>query len=111
MKLAIVLVFALLLLVFTTQPAESQNGRTARGWDQEAAARYLDERMEIWFAKAKKLQSGKIETSCVSCHTTVPYVLARPALRRAMHMSNATPQEARLVEETTRRVESYSAHQ
>ena len=37
---------------------------------------------------------------CVSCHTTVPYVIARPALRRAMQVSSATPQEVRLIEET-----------
>jgi squalene-hopene/tetraprenyl-beta-curcumene cyclase len=81
------------------------------GWDREGAAKYLDERMELWFTTAKKLRTGQSETACVSCHTTIPYVLARPALRRAMHVSSATPLERRLVEETTRRVESYDSHQ
>lgn len=85
--------------------------RTALGgWDREGAARYLDARMEIWFAKAKKLRTGQSETTCVSCHTTIPYVLARPALRRSMQVKTATPQELRIIEETTRRVNDPDAH-
>jgi hypothetical protein len=67
--------------------------------------------MQAWFANGKKLRTGQGETVCVSCHTTVPYVLARPALRRSMKVSGATPEEVRLLEETTRRVESYGTHQ
>src|SRR5215831_8037723 len=61
-------------------------------WDRHAAAKYLDDRMDLWFAKAKKLQTGEGKTTCVSCHTTVPYVLARPALRRALGASEPTAQ-------------------
>jgi hypothetical protein len=81
------------------------------GWDREGAAKYLDERMDIWFAKAKKLRTGEAQTACVSCHTTVPYVLARPALRRAMRVSAATTQEIKIIQEATLRVESYGSHQ
>jgi len=80
------------------------------GWNPEGAARYLDERMDAWFANAKKLQTGPGETTCVSCHTTVPYALSRSVLRRAMHVTSATPQEVRLFEETARRVETYDTH-
>lgn len=99
-------------LAITADQAAPQNNRAASSrWDRESAARYLDGRMDIWFANAKKLRTGQSETSCVSCHTTIPYVLARPALRRAMQISNATPQETKLIEETTRRVENYDTHQ
>jgi squalene-hopene/tetraprenyl-beta-curcumene cyclase len=67
--------------------------------------------MDAWFAKAKKLQTGQRKTTCVSCHLTVPYVLSRSALRQAMHVSSATPQEVRLIEEATWRVETYDAHE
>lgn len=111
-RLAITVILAMLLFGFDTRRAASHDDRPASdGWDQEGAARYLDERMQIWFANAKKLRTGESETVCVSCHTTVPYVLARPALRRAMHVSTVTPEEVRLFEETARRVESYGAHQ
>src|SRR5438270_44784 len=67
-------------------------------WNREGAARYLDDRMDVWFAMATKLKTGQRETSCVSCHTTVPYALSRSVLRRAMHVSSPTPQEVRLLE-------------
>src|SRR6185369_8544768 len=52
-----------------------------RRWNLPDAAKYLDDRMAIWFANAKKLRTADGQTVCVSCHTTVPYVLARPTLR------------------------------
>jgi len=99
------------LAITARQGTPPDNRAASGGWDREGAAVYLDERMEVWFAKAKKLQTGQAETSCVSCHTTIPYALARPALRRAMQVSKATPQEMKLIEETTRRVENSDAHQ
>src|SRR5579862_2764263 len=80
-------------------------------WDQQAAAKYLDDRMDLWFAKAKKLRTGEGNTTCVSCHTVIPYVLARRALRRARGMGEPTPQEARLLDETLRRVDTYGNHE
>lgn len=99
------------VLGFSARQRIAHDDRAASGWDREGAARYLDERMDVWFANAKKLRTGQAQTACVSCHTTVPYALARPALRRAMQAPTATPQEMRIIEETTRRVESYGAHQ
>ena len=110
--LAIGAVLAVLSLGFANHRATLLSDRPGFvGWDREGAAKYLDERMQAWFANGKKLRTGQGETVCVSCHTTVPYVLARPALRRAMKVSGITPQEVRLLEETIRRVESYDAHQ
>jgi len=112
MRVAITVVLAALLSGFAARPGAPEDDRAApAGWDREGAARYLDERMEVWFANAKKLRTGEGETACVSCHTVVPYVLARPALRRAMRVSTETPLELRLLEEATRRVENYGADQ
>lgn len=83
----------------------------AAGWDRAGAAAYLDDRIDMWFANATKLRTGEAKTSCVSCHSSFGYALARPALRRALHAAAPTAQEARLTEETTRRVESYSTHE
>ena len=111
-KLVVTSALAALLLGFTTRPGVALNGRVpSNDWDREGAAKYLDERMDSWFAKAKKLKTGQGETMCVSCHTTLPYVLARPSLRRVMQVNAATPQEVRLREEATRRVENYGAKQ
>jgi squalene-hopene/tetraprenyl-beta-curcumene cyclase len=83
----------------------------AAGWDRAAAAAYLDDRIDMWFANATKLRTGEAKTSCVSCHSSLPYALARPALRRALHAAAPTAQEARLADETARRVESYNTHE
>ena len=77
----------------------------------QAAARYLDDRMDLWFQKAKKLRTGQETTSCVSCHTVVSYALARPALRKAMGVSKPTAQELKLLDETVRRVDTYGSHE
>jgi len=112
MRLAITVVVTALLVGLSAGGVAPQNAPAEHGgWNQEGAARYLDERMDAWFAGAKKLRTGQGETPCISCHTAVPYALARPALRRAMHVTTATPQEVRLLEGIIRRVETYDTHQ
>ena len=90
-----------------------EGSRTSReaGWKPDGAAAYLDQRMDTWFARGDKLRTGQGQAICVSCHTVIPYALARPALRRTMHVSDPTPQETRLVDETIRRVETFGTHQ
>ena len=75
-------------------------------WDRPAAAKYLDDRIDLWFARAAQLQTGEGKVACVSCHTVVPYLLARPALRRALQITEPTSQEARLLDNLSRRVET-----
>jgi len=103
--IASTLLVVTLSLVGGTSPAQEHRAG-AGAWNREAAAKYLDQRMDTWFEKGQKLQTGAGQTTCVSCHTVIPYALARPALRRAMRASEPTPQEARLVDETTRRVQA-----
>ena len=78
---------------------------------QTNAARYLDDRMDIWYVKSKKLRTGEIQTSCVSCHTVAPYALVRPALRKAAGVKAPVPQEERLLRETLLRVATYDSHE
>src|SRR5438552_761713 len=100
MRLSITVVVISLLMGLTARRVAAQDAPAAPSkWNREGAARYLDDRMDLWFAKADKLRTGPGTTACVSCHTTVPYALSRSALRRAMHVSGATPQEVRLLDE------------
>src|SRR6266446_3006235 len=61
-RLAITVVPTLLVLGFTTHRAAPQQAApqvdpaASVGWDREGAARYLDDRMQVWFANAKKLR-------------------------------------------------------
>jgi hypothetical protein len=81
------------------------------GWDAEKAAQYLDDRMDMWLDKATKLRTGEGKTACISCHAVVPYLLARPALRKAMRVTNPTPQEVKLLREITQRVDNYASQE
>jgi hypothetical protein len=76
-------------------------------WDRPAAAKYLDDRIDLWFVRAKELRAGEGKVNCVSCHTVVPYLLARPALRKAMQINEPTSQEARLLDNVARRAETW----
>ena len=70
-RVAITVVLAVLLLGFTTRRGAPRDDRAASSaWDREGAAKYLDERMQVWFANGKKLRTGQAETVCISCHTT-----------------------------------------
>jgi squalene-hopene/tetraprenyl-beta-curcumene cyclase len=75
---------------------------TAPQWNARAAATYLDGRMSWWLKWPTA--SRDHGTACVSCHTALPYALARPALRTALAEANVTDPERRLVENVVKRV-------
>ena len=110
MKLALALAFTVFAATVTAQQAAPSSGGS-RSWDPAAAAAYLDARMDLWFANGTKLKTGDTQTTCVSCHAGLAYALSRPVLRRVMHVDAPSTQEAKLIDDTTRRVETYSTHQ
>ena len=110
MRSAITLAFTVLAATVSAQQARPSDGGS-HSWDPAAAAAYLDARMDSWFANGTKLKTGDTQTACVSCHAGLAYALSRPVLRRVMHVEVPSTQEARLIDDTTRRVETYSTHQ
>ncbi len=60
--------------------ADKSRPTSTAGWDRQAAARYLDSR-EVWWQSWDRAQKDH-GTYCISCHTQMPYALARPALRK-----------------------------
>jgi squalene-hopene/tetraprenyl-beta-curcumene cyclase len=76
--------------------ARNGNSLSSTGdtWDAKAAASYLDQRAAWWITWSNaKRDHG---TFCVSCHTAVPYELARPALDQAL-AENAPAESERLI--------------
>ncbi len=71
-------------------------------WNRKAAATYLDSR-EAWWAGWVG-SSRDHGTFCVSCHTALPYALARPALRPALAEDGLSANERTLVDNVTKRV-------
>ena len=90
-------------LCFWPSPLESQtlSPRSAE-WDRAAAADYLDGRQAWW--ETWPVAERDHETSCVSCHTTLPYALARPTLRPALGETGPSIPEEHLLEDIEKRV-------
>jgi len=84
-RLRIVVTAAILLAAASSVRAE---------WNPALAARYLDARQQAWF-DWKTAQSS--DGPCVSCHTGMTYLLARPVLRRALHEAGPTTFETGLL--------------
>jgi squalene-hopene/tetraprenyl-beta-curcumene cyclase len=66
----------------------------APGWDAKAAASYLDGRAEWWTTWPNAARDRG--TFCISCHTTLPYAIARPALRGPLGEREPSPAEAKI---------------
>ena len=75
---------------------------TFASWNSRAAATYLDARMAWWLKWPTA--SRDHGTSCVSCHTALPYALARPALRAELAERDLSDPERKLVENVVKRV-------
>ena len=105
----ILLAIALTLLSLAFAPSLRAGENVADQWDKRGAARYLDQRGDEWyrFSSANRGE-GKTATSCISCHSLLPYAMARPALRRIASDHEATKWEARVLEQTKRRVANWS---
>ncbi len=65
------------------------------GWDAAAAARYLDGRATWWTTWPNAARDRG--TYCMSCHTTLPYALARPALRGLLNEGGPSAGEQKIV--------------
>lgn len=66
----------------------------AADWNKQRAAQYLDSRQKAWF----EWRAGKTDPGgpCLSCHTGVTFLQARPALRRALDEKEPTAYETGL---------------
>jgi squalene-hopene/tetraprenyl-beta-curcumene cyclase len=65
------------------------------GFDAKAAAAYLDARAEWWTTWPNAARDRA--TFCMSCHTTLPYALARPALRAPLGERDASATESKIL--------------
>jgi squalene-hopene/tetraprenyl-beta-curcumene cyclase len=71
-------------------------------WNAPAAAAYLDARQEWWLHWTGAARDH--ETACVSCHTALPYALARPALRGVLKEAAPTTAESGTLANVVKRV-------
>lgn len=88
--LSLVLGGSVAVTALTSAPAS-----TADGFDAKAAAAYLDGRAEWWSTWANAQRDRG--TFCISCHTTLPYALARPELSAPLGEHQPSPAEAKIL--------------
>src|SRR5215471_16514504 len=74
----------------------------AADWNPRLAAQYLDNRQKEWFDWPTANSNAK---PCISCHTGMTYLLARPALRRALGEESPTTYETGLLASLRSRVD------
>jgi len=67
-----------------------------------AAASYLDSRLEWWEHWPNAARDH--DTQCVSCHTALPYAMARPALHRVLDEPEPTAAERMMFTNVVKRV-------
>ena len=80
----------------------------AAKWNPKLAAEYLDGRGESWFKfSSANRGEGATLSHCVSCHSLLPYALARPGLRRVSNDKSPTQWEAKTIEQLKLRVANW----
>ena len=95
---AIAISFAALLRTESSARAREQSPP----WEKAAAASYLDQRQGWWMTWPTAARDH--QTACVSCHTALPYALARPALRAVLSESGLSTTERSMLNSITTRV-------
>lgn len=89
-----------------TSAAPSASYSYRRNWNPEVAASYLDYR-EVWWQHWPPTQKDH-GTICISCHTVVPYALARPALQRQIGETRMPAPEKTMMDSVEKRVANWS---
>jgi hypothetical protein len=75
-------------------------------WSEKAAGAYLDGRLTWWMNWPVAARDHR--TFCVSCHTVLPYGMARQALRTGLAEHAPSPVEAKLLDNVTKRVRMWN---
>jgi squalene-hopene/tetraprenyl-beta-curcumene cyclase len=101
LRLACALAGSAMALALTgCSPAASDPART---WDPRSAAAYLDQREDWWVRWPGSARDH--HTFCISCHTVLPYALARARLDTALHAPSPGADESRLTSDVRKRVQ------
>lgn len=93
----VVVFIGLLLAGSVALAAGTSPGKPASDeFDAKGAAAYLDARAE-WWSTWPNAQRDR-GTFCISCHTTLPYALARPELRTRLGEPQASSTESKILD-------------
>lgn len=100
--IAVVTIFSACLAGGLVVSALERVAPSSPSWDARRAAAYLDGRQAWWMTWPTAQRDH--DTACVSCHTALPYALARPALATALAEHEIPAAERTMLEQVARRV-------
>jgi len=98
--------FAAVPLLWRTTLVHGASATSSDHWNPQTAAAYLDSR-EVWWQQWPRARKDH-GTICISCHTTVPYAMARPALRRELSETAMAAPEKVMMDSVEKRVSHWS---
>ena len=101
------LLVAIPALTTILQSARGDDDAKARSWSPQAVAMYLDQRTEWWLSWPRAARGQG--TTCLSCHGTAPYALARPALSAKLGEKGPVSGEQKLINSVRKRVENWES--
>jgi squalene-hopene/tetraprenyl-beta-curcumene cyclase len=93
------------VLALTCAPAFAggkPDATNPQDWNRFTAAKYLDARETWWLGWTKSQRDHA--TACISCHTAVPYALARPSLRQSLGETELSATEKTMMAYVVKRV-------
>ncbi|MBZ5724526.1 MAG: hypothetical protein LAP87_05970 [Acidobacteriia bacterium] len=93
-------------LTMSLWAADTRRAADSAPWSGQSAAAYLEGRLKWWMTWPPAARDH--ETFCVSCHTVVPYSMARPALRAALAEPSASELDHRLLDNVAKRVRMWN---
>jgi squalene-hopene/tetraprenyl-beta-curcumene cyclase len=98
--------FAAGISLWRAAPVHGASTTSSTHWSQQTAAAYLDSR-EVWWQQWPRAQKDH-GTLCISCHTVVPYAMARSGLRRSLNETSMAAPEKIMMDSVEKRVTHWS---
>ena len=98
-------VIAAVLSVTLASTPTRADAEGSAAWDAKNAAAYLDARQAWWRGFPKATRDH--DTVCLSCHSALPYALARPTLRSPLNEGGPSPEESMLLADVVKRVRGW----
>jgi squalene-hopene/tetraprenyl-beta-curcumene cyclase len=102
---SVAFVLATLFIAALTSNMVHVGAEGSDAWDARSAAAYLDARQAWW--RNWPTAARDHDTACVSCHSALPYALARPALRSRLNESGPSVNESKLLADVVKRVRAW----
>ncbi len=104
-RLAVVVAAIVLLCALHVDRTRGQD-TASPSWSPLAAAAYLDGRAKWWLGWSGAARGRG--TACLSCHTSVPFALARPALARQLGETTVGAAEQQVIDQVKKRVANWA---